>query len=1014
MSENNEKTKNITYIKNGKYMLNIIKIIPHSTTYTEKIGITIYKKSLEINILNRDCIDLLLNTNSNYIESYADIGFLNLHGIICFFYASNSDIKEKEKIITVNNRGPYKIYKINNIHCITVSFYIPPKIKKLVKDEFQKIVNFLVSEELFFSQLPYRFDLDIPSQFKVFQDNSFRYKLYEKFQYNENFSPNICKALLTPIVKGFYKHITYNNLFNDKEFINIAIRYKIYENNKYLIEIESFITPTTNQKFFQSIFYVYFNESSDKILFLNKIIENWSNNINNMKIFNNIQNKNYENEALIINIYNNSKNDENKEIENNNFIEEIKKHKNIDFINIKDSKIEEIENILNSNIEKIKSVGYNYQYNNIDYSSQNKLLIMVINDLNLFSLSKIVVYILYSIVLSERGYQKNVINNVKEEIIKKYKVFDKKIQKFKNKFPERIKLNIINNENDLKNIIKYEEKRTSSFNFNINNKEFVMFDSNSKDDKDFVIVDSVDNYDNKNNDNDIDNNNNNEQKIVENEELFDENNNIENNNINLKAIENSDEEKDIKEKNISDEDISENNNINVNININENNNENDNIYEICNEGEKIRENNNDYKENYNYSHNQINDNKEQNQINNEIKNSPKKVNNKNILTIFIGTFNVNALESDLIKKTNLDPFLFPEKIKNYFTEDNYPTFYCIGLEETIELNPKNVLIKPKNKAELWEERISEELQQKHNYFLQCKEQLVGVLLLFFVKATEIKFLKNIHFEKLKFGFMGCGNKGCCFLDFEYKNLSYGFCSCHLPAGQNKKNYLDRKETFKHILDFKVNKNIYEFYKNDFFFIFGDLNFRTKKIGLIDLQNHIKIILSENKLNKDYKKKKNFRSSLDIPQKKNKDKDKDKNKRDKSIEKISCDKKEKEDYSNYYSNKNKGNDKKQCNNMDENIFIQYFFNDFLVDEELKKLREKELFIYDVDEADITFPPTYKYTKGTNFYNLSKRVPSWTDRILFKKNKKITPIYYDRICINFSDHKPIVGLFKINTD
>ena len=163
MSENNEKTKTITYIKNGKYMLNIIKIIPHSSTYIEKIGITIYKKSLEINIINKDCIDLLLNTNSNYIESYADIGFLNLHGIICFIYASNSDIKEKEKIIISNNKEPFKIYKINNIHCITVSFYIPPKIKKLIKDEFKKIGNYLVSEELFFCQSPYRFDFDFKS-----------------------------------------------------------------------------------------------------------------------------------------------------------------------------------------------------------------------------------------------------------------------------------------------------------------------------------------------------------------------------------------------------------------------------------------------------------------------------------------------------------------------------------------------------------------------------------------------------------------------------------------------------------------------------------------------------------------------------------------------------------------------------------------------------------------------------------------------------------------------------------
>ena len=133
--------------------------------------------------------------------------------------------------------------------------------------------------------------------------------------------------------------------------------------------------------------------------------------------------------------------------------------------------------------------------------------------------------------------------------------------------------------------------------------------------------------------------------------------------------------------------------------------------------------------------------------------------------------------------------------------------------------------------------------------------------------------------------MGSGNKGCCFFEFKYKNLSYGFCSCHLPAGQNKKNFLDRKELIKHILDFKVNKNINEFYKNDFFFIFGDLNFRTKKFGLVDLQNHVKIISSENKIVKNGKKKKNFRFSLDILMKK---KDKDKKNKEKNEENSNID------------------------------------------------------------------------------------------------------------------------------
>ena len=1016
MSENNEKLKPRTYIKNGKYFFNIIKIIPHSPTNIEKIGITIYKKTLEINILNRDSIDLILNTNSNFIESKAELGFINIKGIICFFYVTNNDIKEKEKFTTGNNKHPYKLYKIYNLHCLIISYSIPSKQKKIIKQEFDKIGKYFISEELFFCRHPNRFDLDIPSQLKVFEDNCLKYKLYENFMYNAEFSPKNCRKFLTPIVKGFYKHITYNNLFNDKDNINVSIKFKIYQNTKYLIEVEMFITPTTNQKYFQNLFYIYYNESEDKISFLNNIIDNWNKYFNTINLYNDEQN-NCKNEVLVINIFNDK-------IDALKCHKNLNKCKNIDFINIQNSKEDNIENILNVNIEKLKKVGYNYKYNNIDYNSQNKLLILMICDLSLFSLSKILVHMLYGIFLSDRGIQKNVINNSKEEIIKEFKIFEKKFQKFNKTYPQRLNLDIIKDENDLKTILEYNEQlqEKKSLNFSINNKDFIMIDSEKKEDNNFVIVDSIENYDKKNDEND----NNNASKISNdnNNDIMNNDDNINNDNNNYESNNIISENNNIKEKNNSDDESLKN------ININQINNENKNNI--------IEDNNNN---------NNLYEQKD------EIKNE-NLLNDKNKISIFIGTFNVNALESDLIKNMDLDKFLFPDEINYYFISGNLPTFYCIGLEEIIELNPKNVLIKPKNKAELWEERISEELQKKYNYFLQCKEQLVGILLLFFVKSSEIRNINNIHIEKLKSGFMGSGNKGCCFFEFKYKNLSYGFCSCHLPAGQNKKNFLDRKELIKHILDFKVNKNINEFYKNDFFFIFGDLNFRTKKFGLVDLQNHVKIISSENKIVKNGKKKKNFRFSLDILIKKkdkknkekngensnidntfdekinekeknisnktmnefdyNKKKDKEKNKsKDKIKEKEKENEKDiKSDYSNYYTNTNKGNEKK-CS-MDENVFVQYFFNEFLEDEELKKLKENELDTYEVDEAEITFPPTYKYVKGTNFYNLSKRVPSWTDRILYKKGHRITPIFYNRICINISDHKPIVGLYEIDIE
>ncbi|XP_017768616.1 PREDICTED: 72 kDa inositol polyphosphate 5-phosphatase [Nicrophorus vespilloides] len=77
-----------------------------------------------------------------------------------------------------------------------------------------------------------------------------------------------------------------------------------------------------------------------------------------------------------------------------------------------------------------------------------------------------------------------------------------------------------------------------------------------------------------------------------------------------------------------------------------------------------------------------------------------------------------------------------------------------------------------------------------------------------------------------------------------------------------------------------------------------------------------------------------------------------------------------------------------------------------------------------EANITFPPTYKYDPGTqNFDTSSKqRAPAYTDRILFKhrqtrrlSSQPDTPplscLEYDSVpSITTSDHKPVWGVFR----
>ena len=100
-----------------------------------------------------------------------------------------------------------------------------------------------------------------------------------------------------------------------------------------------------------------------------------------------------------------------------------------------------------------------------------------------------------------------------------------------------------------------------------------------------------------------------------------------------------------------------------------------------------------------------------------------------------------------------------------------------------------------------------------------------------------------------------------------------------------------------------------------------------------------------------------------------------------------------------------------NLIEEKIFKDNFMLEFLESEELKAFEKSDLYQFDIKESEFKFPPTYKFQKNTNLYNISKRVPSWTDRILFKNNEYIKQLEYDKIDICLSDHKPIFGLFEV---
>ena len=87
---------------------------------------------------------------------------------------------------------------------------------------------------------------------------------------------------------------------------------------------------------------------------------------------------------------------------------------------------------------------------------------------------------------------------------------------------------------------------------------------------------------------------------------------------------------------------------------------------------------------------------------------------------------------------------------------------------------------------------------------------------------------------------------------------------------------------------------------------------------------------------------------------------------------------------------------------------YMYDQFL------KYEKESTIIAEMSEAIIKFSPTYKYNIGSISYDITKRTPSWCDRIFYKKFSKTIPLVYNKCLLTISDHQPIYGVYKIRTE
>ena len=399
------------------------------------------------------------------------------------------------------------------------------------------------------------------------------------------------------------------------------------------------------------------------------------------------------------------------------------------------------------------------------------------------------------------------------------------------------------------------------------------------------------------------------------------------------------------------------------------------------------------------------------------------------LTVYIATWNVNnlILDDELTQRIPFDKWLLPQN------ESCLPDVYCISLQETISLSAYNVVKgnskEINDKIVQWENTISKVISREGRVEYEKVKvvQLVGLVLFVFLKKDKKKFVKGFKFKKIKMGLRGAtGNKGSCLVSLDILNTSLCIAGLHLTAGDQKKeqriNELKQvlDTTFNNIDEIKLDNNndvvIHSMWdeniedNKDIDINIHNININTNTvIDNINIDNSnnnngaankraavLKKYHTETLLHK--RKPKIVKPNEDLP--------------------LSIMKFKHHDIwfmfgdLNFRTEADIQNISQLIETNNISSLIEY--------DQLNKFKMVLNDLKEINEAKITFLPTYKFIKGTNdyFYNDIKqtlfRNPSYCDRILFKHNNNIIPIEYGSLQKGFeySDHRPVFGIYEVN--
>lgn len=196
----------------------------------------------------------------------------------------------------------------------------------------------------------------------------------------------------------------------------------------------------------------------------------------------------------------------------------------------------------------------------------------------------------------------------------------------------------------------------------------------------------------------------------------------------------------------------------------------------------------------------------------------KRVNEFSItknISIFVGTFNLNGKK----RTEDLSSWIFPNG-REYKSD-----LVVIGLQEIIELTPQQIISVDSYNRKIWESDIYELLNRdKNEYVLLRSAQLVGSVLMIFVRESSVKYIKNVESAIKKTGLKGMsGNKGAVAIRMEYGNTQICFVTAHFAAGRFSHDERNRDYfTIANGLSFRHGRAITD---HDIIIWLGDFNYR---------------------------------------------------------------------------------------------------------------------------------------------------------------------------------------------